>query len=49
MKTPKFYFLDNGFRNITINNFQEIKNRTDQGSLNENFVASELIIIKDYI
>jgi len=42
VKIPKFYFLDNGFRNVAINNFQEIKNRTDLGALNENFVASEL-------
>jgi predicted AAA+ superfamily ATPase len=41
-KIPKVYFLDNGFRNIAINNFQEIENRTDRGALNENFVASEL-------
>jgi len=43
VKTPKFYFLDNGFRNIAINSFQETKSRTDQGALNENFVASELV------
>ncbi len=41
-KSPKIFFLDNGFRNIIINNFQNIKNRTDQGQLNENFVSSEI-------
>ncbi len=39
---PKIFFLDTGFRNIIINNFQELDNRVDVGSLNENFVASEL-------
>ena len=43
VKTPKFYFLDLGFRNIAINNFLEINSRTDIGALNENFVASEMI------
>ncbi len=42
VKSPKFYFLDNGFRNISIDNFQELDKRTDKGPLNENFVASEL-------
>lgn len=42
VKIPKFYFLDNGFRNIAINNFQEIENRSDRGALNENFIASEI-------
>ncbi|MFW5846835.1 MAG: ATP-binding protein [Nanoarchaeota archaeon] len=41
-KTPKIYFVDNGFRNIAIDNFQDIENRTDRGALNENFVCSEL-------
>ncbi len=42
VKMPKFYFIDNGFRNMTIDNFQGIENRTDMGALNENFVATEL-------
>ncbi|MDP2925582.1 MAG: ATP-binding protein [Nanoarchaeota archaeon] len=42
VKTPKIYFLDNGFRNIVIKNFQPLENRTDIGELNENFIASEL-------
>jgi hypothetical protein len=41
-KAPKFYFLDTGFRNIAIDNFQDFDKRTDRGQLNENFVASEL-------
>jgi len=42
VKAPKLYFLDNGFRNIAINNFQGIEHRTDKGAINENFVASEI-------
>lgn len=40
-KSPKIFFIDNGFRNIAINNFS--KERTDQGALYENFIAQELI------
>ncbi len=43
VKAPKIFFFDNGFRNIVIKNFQDIKNRQDKGVLYENFVASELI------
>ena len=43
VKIPKIFFLDSGFRNIIIKNFQSIKNRQDKGSLYENFVASELV------
>lgn len=42
-KAPKIFFFDNGFRNIVIKNFQELKNRQDAGCLYENFVASEII------
>ncbi|MCL5674209.1 MAG: ATP-binding protein [Candidatus Omnitrophica bacterium] len=42
-KVPKIYFWDNGFRNIVIDNFQDIDKRTDRGNLNENFVASQLL------
>jgi len=43
VKSPKIFFLDNGFRNIIIKNFQSIKNRQDKSVLYENLVASELI------
>lgn len=43
VKNPKFFFIDNGFRNVIINNFLNVKNRTDKGQLNENFVSSEII------
>ncbi len=42
VKTPKIFFLDNGFRNIVSKNFQPLKNRPDKGMLYENFVASEI-------
>ena len=42
VKAPKIFFLDNGFRNIVINNFNQLKNRQDKGFLYENFVASEI-------
>jgi hypothetical protein len=42
-KSPKLFFLDNGFRNMVIKNFQNLKDRSDIGALNENFIASELI------
>ena len=43
VKTPRLFFVDSGFRNIIISNFQKLEDRTDLGSLNENFVASELL------
>lgn len=43
VKSPKIFFIDSGFRNMVIKCFQDIKNRTDLGMLNENFVASELV------
>ncbi len=42
-KSPKVYFLDNGFRNIAAGNFQMLDERVDRGNLNENFVAAELL------
>lgn len=43
VKSPKAFFLDSGFRDMVIRNFQPIENRPDKGSLYENFVASELM------
>jgi len=43
VKAPKIFFLDNGFRNIILKNFQPIRNRQDKGVLYENFAASEII------
>lgn len=41
VKNPKMYFFDTGFRNVCIDNFSE--ERSDMGSLYENFIFSELI------
>ncbi|MBI2142155.1 ATP-binding protein [Candidatus Woesearchaeota archaeon] len=43
VKSPKVFFVDSGFRNAIIKNFQQIENRPDMGSLYENFVASEFL------
>ena len=43
VKAPRFYFLDNGFRNIALDNMQPLESRADHGALNENFAASEII------
>jgi predicted AAA+ superfamily ATPase len=43
IKSPKFFFIDNGFRNMAIKNFLPSPNRTDLGALNENFIAAELV------
>ena len=41
IKNPKIFFLDNGFRNSVIDNFNS--ERGDKGALYENFVSSELV------
>lgn len=47
-KSSRWYFYDNGIRNTIINNFNEIKNRTDVGVLWENYLASERIKKQHY-
>jgi len=42
VKAPKVFFLDNGFRNHIIKNFEPVNKRQDKGNLYENFVASEI-------
>ena len=42
VKTPKVYFLDNGFRNYLLLDFRKIEKRDDVGKLVENFVFSSL-------
>ncbi len=41
-KTPKVYFLDNGFRNYLLLDFRKPEKRDDLGKLVENFVFSYL-------
>lgn len=43
VKIPKIYFIDNGVRNYFINNFNNLKLRSDAGYLFEGFIFSELI------
>jgi uncharacterized protein len=40
-KTPRFYFWDNGIRNVILSNFSPPENRNDLGQLWENFCISE--------
>ncbi|MCG2790220.1 MAG: ATP-binding protein [Actinomycetia bacterium] len=41
-KNPKLYFIDNGLRNLIIENFNEFSLRKDKGSLVENTVFLQL-------
>ena len=43
VKAPKIFFVDNGFRNVVIKDFQPIANRQDKPFLYENFIASEIM------
>lgn len=42
VKNPKLYFFDTGMRNYVVNDFKKLSNRTDAGSLYENFVFNQL-------
>jgi len=42
IKVPKVYFFDNGFRNIIIDDFRSYDLRQDAGSLNENFIFTQM-------
>lgn len=48
-KTPRFYFWDNGIRNVVISNFNPIDIRDDTGKLWENFCISERIKKQVYL
>jgi predicted AAA+ superfamily ATPase len=43
VKSPKIFFMDNGFRNSIIKNFQPFIKRNDSGYLRKNFVAAEFV------
>lgn len=47
-KMSKYYFYDNGVRNIIINNFNNLDIRNDVGQLWENFVISERLKTRNY-
>lgn len=47
VKSSKIYFIDNGLRNLGLENFNEpFLNRQDKGSLFENIILKELLILK---
>lgn len=43
IKMGKVYFIDNGIRNIIINNFNSLENRTDAGALLEIFALRNML------
>ncbi len=49
VKSPKFYFVDSGFRNMAIRNFLPLPRRSDTGALNENFISGELLKNDDFL
>ena len=48
VKSPRFYFWDNGIRNTIISNFNSIDIRNDMGMLWENYCISERIKKQTY-
>jgi predicted AAA+ superfamily ATPase len=48
VKTARYYFLDNGIRNVVINNFNPVGSRNDMGQLWENFLFAERLKTKEY-
>lgn len=47
-KSNRWYFYDNGIRNVIIGNFTRLDSRTDVGALWENYLASERIKNQNY-
>lgn len=47
-KGKKYYFYDNGIRNVLINDFKQPDLRLDKGALWENYLLSERIKINSY-
>lgn len=47
-KTPKIYFHDLGLRNALIDDFTELRLRTDRGALFENFIINEILRANEY-
>ena len=48
IKSSRYYFLDNGVRNVLIGNLNSIQQRNDQGILWENYLVSERIKCQHY-
>ncbi len=47
-KSPRYYFWDNGIRNVIVSNFNPINQRDDIGKLWENYWISERLKYIDY-
>ncbi|MFT6948257.1 MAG: putative AAA+ superfamily ATPase [Vicingaceae bacterium] len=47
-KSSKWYFVDNGIRNVVISNFNPIVMRNDKGQLWENYAIAERLKHKEY-
>lgn len=47
-KSPRYYFWDNGIRNMLIANFNDLVLRNDVGQLWENYIISERIKLQNY-
>jgi uncharacterized protein len=47
-KSNRWYFYDNGIRNAIISNFTRLENRTDVGTLWENYLTTERIKNQSY-
>lgn len=43
VKNPKVYFYDSGLRNVVLDDFRSLSNRTDKGALYENMAFSNFI------
>ena len=48
-KNTRYYFYDNGVRNVLINNFNSLKIRNDIGALWENYIVTERIKKQKYL
>lgn len=48
-RSPRFYFWDNGIRNVVISNFNPIESRDDVGKLWENFCIAERLKKQNYL
>jgi predicted AAA+ superfamily ATPase len=48
MKGKKYYFIDNGIRNVLIGNFNQLNLRQDIGALWENYLISERFKFTSY-
>lgn len=47
-KSPRYYFWDNGIRNMLTANFNDLSLRNDVGQLWENYIISERIKLQQY-